>query len=73
MKEHPDKHIREAIRYAVFHGWVFIPAGRSAHCFGRLRCGIAGHQEHMMSVWSTPGNTQNHARQITRLVDRCRP
>jgi hypothetical protein len=73
MKEHPDKHIRAAIHYAMLRGWVFHPGGKSAHCFGRLRCGIPQHKEHMMSVWSTPGNCVNHARQIIRMVDRCSP
>ncbi|VTN10607.1 Uncharacterised protein [Raoultella terrigena] len=52
MKEHPDKHIRAAIDYARARGWIFIAGGKSAHCFGRLRCGTANHREHMMSVWS---------------------
>ena len=73
MKEHPDKHIRAAIRYARDRGWLFIPGGKSAHCFGRLRCDISGHQQHMMSVWSTPACPQNHARQIIRKVDSCMP
>lgn len=50
MKEHPDKHIRAAIEYALDHGWLFHGGGKSAHCFGRLKCGIAEHREHMMSV-----------------------
>lgn len=53
MKEHPDKHIRAAIEYARTRGWIFIAGGKSAHCFGRLRCGTANHREHMMSIWST--------------------
>jgi hypothetical protein len=73
MKEHPDKHIRAAIHYAVLNGWEFHPGGKSAHCFGRLCCGIPQHKEHMMSVWSTPANGVNHARQIMRMVDRCLP
>jgi hypothetical protein len=71
MKEHPDKHIRAAIHYAVEQGWIFIAAGSSAHCFGRLKCGTPDHREHMMSVWSTPSVPVNHARQIIRMVDRC--
>lgn len=73
MKEHPDKHIRAAIRYAVLKGWVFTPGRNSSHCFGRLKCGITEHPQHMMSVWSTPGSTQNHAWQIVRKVDSCTP
>jgi len=73
MKEHPDKHIRAAIEYALEHGWLFHCGGKSAHCFGRLKCGIAEHREHMMSVWSTPAVPLHHARQIMRMVDSCQP
>ncbi|MCS2170622.1 hypothetical protein MUU46_09855 [Scandinavium sp. TWS1a] len=73
MKEHPDKHIRAAIRYAESQGWFFAPGGHSSHCFGRLKCSIPAHRQHMMSVWSTPGSPQNHARQIIRKVDSCLP
>ncbi|PXW49547.1 hypothetical protein DET57_101245 [Klebsiella oxytoca] len=71
MKEHPDKHIRAAIDYALTRGWIFITGGKSAHCFGRLICGTARHREYMMSIWSTPAVPINHARQIIRMVDRC--
>ena len=73
MKEHPDKHIREAMRYAEARGWVFTFGGNSSHCYGRLKCGNPGHREHMMSIWCTPKNPQNHAYQIIRKVDSCSP
>jgi hypothetical protein len=73
MKEHPDKHIRAAIHYAVEQGWIFVAGGKSAHCFGRLKCGIPKHQEHMMSIWSTPAVPVHHAHQIIRMVERCKP
>lgn len=73
MKAHPDKDIRAAINYALANGWTFNAAGKSAHCFGRLMCGIPQHKDHMMSIWSTPKNTLNHARQIIRMVERCSP
>lgn len=73
MKEHPDKHIRAAIDYALAQGWIFHPGGKSAHCFGRLICGTAHHPEHMMSIWSTPAVPINHARQLIRMVDRRQP
>ena len=71
MKEHPDKHIRKAIATALARGWILLPAGKSAHCFGRLVCGVTEHREHMMSIWSTPAVPENHARQIIRMVERC--
>ncbi|WP_074401185.1 hypothetical protein [Morganella psychrotolerans] len=73
MKRHPDKHIQSAIEYALLQGWVWIPAGNSAHAFCRLRCGSPGekHRLHQMSVWSTPRSPENHAKQIIKKVDSC--
>ena len=72
-KKHPNKAIRDAIAEAVASGWSLVEAGGSAHCFCRLRCGIPEHSDHMMSVWSTPKNPENHARQILRKVRQCKP
>ncbi|MDI3438444.1 hypothetical protein QLG07_03125 [Erwinia sp. V90_4] len=69
MKEHPNKHIRAAIEYALNRGWIFHPA--SGHAFGRLKCSIPEHQQHQMSVWSTPAVPEHHASQIRRKVDSC--
>ncbi|AUG99120.1 hypothetical protein CWC46_04390 [Prodigiosinella confusarubida] len=73
MKKHPNKHIQAAIDYALSKGWVWVPPGGSAHCFCKLRCGNSAdeHQDHQMSVWSTPGNPENHAKQIRRNVNHC--
>ncbi|EBR9859401.1 hypothetical protein ISO73_09815 [Morganella morganii subsp. morganii] len=73
MKKHPDKHIQSAIEYALLQGWVWIAPGNSSHAFCRLRCGSPydEHRQHKMSVWSTPRNTENHAKQIRRKVDAC--
>gem|GEM_PF-525405 len=69
MKEHPNKHIQAAIKYALDNGWKFRAS--RGHAFGRLYCGISDHTEHQMSVWSTPKNPELHAKQIIRQVDRC--
>lgn len=29
MKEHPDKHIRAAIDYALAQVWIFLPGGKA--------------------------------------------
>lgn len=73
MKRHPNKHIQEAIEYALSKGWLWIAPGKSAHCFCRLRCGSpeGEHKDHQMSVYSTPKSEENHAKQIRRTVDRC--
>lgn len=70
MDKHPNKHIREAIEYAIENGWDVVESGKSSHAFCRLRC-IVGHTEHQMSVWSTPRNPENHAKQIIRNVNQC--
>ena len=55
MKEHPDKHIRAAIDYALARDWIFITGGKSAHCFGRLMCGPAPgtYDEHLVNACGT--------------------
>ena len=45
MKKHPNKHIRDAIEFALQNGWEIVPAGKSAHAFCRLRC-VKKHTEH---------------------------
>ena len=71
MKKHPDKHIRAALEYAMRHGWEIVSSGKSAHAFCRLHC-RKGHTEHQMSIWCTPKNPENHAKQIIRKVNECR-
>ncbi|KAA1155676.1 hypothetical protein EU510_04215 [Pseudoalteromonas sp. FUC4] len=72
MAKHKNKHIQAAIDYAISNGWIFIKGGKSAHAFGKLRCGNANHPGHTMSVWSTPKSDENHAKQIRNKVDKCK-
>jgi hypothetical protein len=65
---HPNKHIREALKYAEEHGWRFTKS--RGHAFGRIRCDF-GHRECQMSIWSTPRNPERHARAIRKKVDDC--
>lgn len=71
IKKHTNKEVRAAIEYAISKGWIFT-AG-NGHCFGRLRCGSAdrAHNQHQLSVFSTPKSPENHAKQIIRFVDKC--
>ncbi|MGR3969295.1 ribulose bisphosphate carboxylase small subunit [Shewanella sp. 1180_01] len=73
MAEHTNKEINAAIQYAIENGWKFNSS--KGHPFGRLRCGSSDeeHKTHQMSVWSTPKNPENHAKQIIRKVDSCKP
>lgn len=68
---HPSKEIEEALLYAESRGWRYQSPGSSAHAWGRLLCPLASREGHAMSVWSTPRNPMNHARQIKRNVDVC--
>jgi hypothetical protein len=66
---HPNKHIERAIRYAEALGWeVDISPG---HAWGHLYCPFANRAGCRLSIWSTPRNPENHARQLRRDVDRC--
>lgn len=68
---HPNKDIREAIEYAVSKGWRVEKAGPRAHPWGHLYCPERSREGHIIRVWSTPKNPQNHARDIRTAVDRC--
>lgn len=70
-KTHPNKHIEAAVQYAESKGWRFKDPGASAHAWGRLLCGEATREGCQLSVWSTPKNPENHAKQIKRAVDSC--
>jgi hypothetical protein len=69
--KHPDKEIESAILYAEKNGWIYKDSGQSAHAWGRLFCPLHTREGHQMSIWSTPRDAFNHARQIKRLVDKC--
>jgi len=71
MVKHPNKHIREAIRYAEQSGWTFVKAGARAHIFGQLFCPRRGRDGHIVRVHSTPADPESHARKICRAVDNC--
>lgn len=66
---HPDKEINAAIEYALEHGWTFTRA--SGHAFGILWCPLRHRDGCQKSVWSTPRNSFNHAREIRAAVNRC--
>lgn len=68
-KAHPNKHIREAIKYAEQHGWTFTAS--RGHNYGLLWCPEASRAGCRQPVYSTPRNPQNHANDIRRSVDAC--
>lgn len=71
---HSKKEVEAALAYAESRGWRIELA--SGHAWARLycpwndencRCG----EFCVVSIWSTPRNPGNHARQIRRVVDHC--
>lgn len=66
---HPDKEIEQAVATAESLGWRVVPI--SGHAWGRLYCAQADRDGCMISVWSTPRNAGNHARDIVRALNRC--
>jgi hypothetical protein len=71
VAKHPNKHIRQAIRYAEDNGWTFIKSGPRSHDFGELYCPHHQRGGCIIRVYSTPKHPEDHARWIQRQVDLC--
>ncbi len=71
MNDHANKHIREAVDYALAHGWTLRKAGPRAHIWGRLYCRQGDRSGCQISVFSTPQSPENHARWIRRQIMKC--
>jgi predicted RNA binding protein YcfA (HicA-like mRNA interferase family) len=63
---HSKKEVEAALQYAEQHGWTVFPT-KGGHRWGKAQCG----QGCTVSIWSTPRNPGNHAKQIQRAVDKC--
>jgi hypothetical protein len=63
---HPKKEVEGALKAAEEEGWTVSPTS-SGHRWGVAECGSGCR----VSVWSTPKNPGNHAKDIRRGVDRC--
>lgn len=68
---HPDKDIEAVVAYAESQQWRYVAPGKSAHAWGRLFCPGGRPGDCILSVWSTPSNAHDHARQIMRRVNNC--
>jgi hypothetical protein len=71
---HPKKEVEAALRHAERHGWRVVVGG--SHAWGRMYCPYNDQECRcgefcIASVWSTPRNAGNHARQLMRVVDNC--
>ncbi|MDK1037577.1 MAG: hypothetical protein QGD91_01410 [Actinomycetota bacterium] len=67
---HPKKDVEPALGYAEKAGWD-VASTSSGHRWGVARCREASRSGCQVSIWSTPRNPGNHAKQIRRAVDRC--
>lgn len=71
VPNHPNKEIRKVINEAVSKGWRVIETGKSSHAFCRLYCPEKSRDGCKISVWRTPRNSSNHARQIKNKIEAC--
>ena len=74
-KKHSKKAVEAALKYAETYGWKVIKKG-TGHAWGVIRCPHKSDdcrcgQFCQSSIWSTPKNPDNHARQIKSIVDGC--
>ena len=72
--KHPRKEVEQALRYAEMHGWCVEVGG--SHAWGRMYCPYNREDCRngdlcITSIWSTPRNTEEHARWLQRAVDNC--
>ena len=72
--KHPNKDVESAVAHAEAEGWRVDIGG--SHAWGKMycpyndeqcRCGI----HCITSIWSTPKNPSNFAKQLRRVVDNC--
>jgi hypothetical protein len=71
VNDHPSKHIREAVDYALAKGWRLVKSGPRAHAWGRLYCRAKTRGGCIVTVYGTPRVPENHARYVRRRVDAC--
>ncbi|TVQ03619.1 MAG: hypothetical protein EA381_01300 [Planctomycetaceae bacterium] len=71
MLDDPNKHIREAVEYAQFHGWRVVKANARAHTWGRIYCPRRDREGCAKAIYSTPRSPEDHAKDIRHAVDRC--
>lgn len=76
-KQHKNKHIESALRYAESEGWIVEPTtGGSAHPWATVKCpynkkACRNGMWCRFGVWGTPGNPESFAKKIIRAVDKC--
>ncbi len=73
-RKHPKPEIESALKYAELSGWRIETGG--SHAWGRMYCPFRDSSCRcgefcITSIWSTPKNAGNHARQLMRIVNNC--
>jgi len=66
---HTNKHIEDAIKFALENDWRFEPS--RGHAWGRLKCPHGQRHGCCVSVYSTPKRPEAHAKDIRRAVISC--
>jgi len=73
-KAHSKQEVEKALQYAEESGWRVEVGG--SHAWGKIYCPYNDKRCRcgefcIASIWSSPRNAGNHARQIRRVVDNC--
>ncbi len=67
---HPKKDVEAALVGLEEAGWI-VTSTSSGHRWGVARCGESNRSGCQVSIWSTPRNPGNHARQLRQTLERC--
>lgn len=67
--KHPKKELEAAVEYAEQKGWTVHPGKR--HAKFKLLCPRHDREGCKVSVWSTPSDVDDHAKDVRRAIDRC--
>jgi replicative superfamily II helicase len=66
---HPNKEIEAVVSEAENEGWTWQKV--KGHAWGQILCAHHDRDGCRISIWSTPKNAENHAKQVRRAVNRC--
>jgi hypothetical protein len=73
-RTHSKPDIEAALKYVEQNGWRVELGG--SHAWGKIYCPYNDKECRcgtfcISSIWSTPKSSENHAKQIRRIVDNC--
>lgn len=71
MADHPNKHIRTAVRSALDAGRLLVKSSARAHVRGILQCPHGGRNGCRRAVYSTSRSPEDHAKDLRRAIARC--